>query len=74
MMKGLLAEHQAIRKEIESINEINFSTISESDGRDKTISQKLKLQQAILNLADSIEKHAWREEIVLDIARKGLGS
>jgi hypothetical protein len=74
MMKGLLAEHQAIRKEIESINEINFSTISESDGRDKTISQKLKLQQAILNLADSIEKHASREEIVLDIARKGLGS
>jgi len=42
--------------------------------RDEVILQKSRLQQVILNLAQNIEKHASREEIVLDMACKGLES
>jgi len=74
MMKGLLFEHSAIRREIKAANAVVFSTEYDSMERDEAILQKSRLQQVILNLAQNIEKHASREEIVLDMACKGLES
>lgn len=74
MMKGLLVEHRAIRQEIKAADNLVFSTEYDSTGYEEAVLQKSRLQQAISNLAQSIENHASREETVLDMARKGLES
>jgi len=72
LIKGLVVEHKAIREEIRAANDIIFSTIYDSTVRNEPILLKSQLQQTITNLGQHIERHASREEIVLDMAREGL--
>jgi len=72
LMKGLVVEHNAIREEIKAARDKIFSTRYDSTGRNEVILQKSQTQQVITYLAQHIEGHASREEIVLDMAREGL--
>lgn len=72
MMKGLLFEHDLIRKEVQDVKGIVVNTHLEGVSRDQIVLHKSRLQVAINSLAQHIENHASREEIVLDMAREGL--
>jgi hypothetical protein len=74
LMKGLVVEHNAIREEMRAARDVIFSTRYDSTGRNVAILQKSQMQQVITYLAQHIERHASREEIVLDMAREGLES
>lgn len=72
MMRGLLIEHTSIREEVENVKKMVLNTRLEGLERDEIVLHKSKFQGSINNLAQHIEKHASREEIVLDMARLGL--
>lgn len=72
MMKGLMVEHNGVRQEVAAAKSVVFGTKLEGMSRDEIILQKSLFQQAIDNLSSRVEKHASREEIVLDMAREAL--
>jgi hemerythrin len=72
MMKGLMVEHDSIRQEIASVKDIVLNTRMEGLERDEVTLRKSRFQTVLSSLAQHIEKHASREEIVLDMALEGL--
>lgn len=72
MMKSLMSEHNAIREEIQKVKDIVQNTALEGLKKDEIALHKSNIQVVINDLAEHIEKHASREEIVLEMAREGL--
>ncbi len=72
IMQGLLFEHRNIRQNIAESKSLVFDTSFEGKEREEIVLLKTRLQQVIDTLNRNIEKHAAREEIILDMAREGL--
>ena len=72
LMQGLLFEHAAIRKQILAVKGILSNTDIQKLERQEVSLHKSRFQTVLSTLLQDIEKHASREEVVLDMAREGL--
>ena len=72
MFKGLVFEHNRMRKDLAEAKKIVTETQIDSANRENIALFKTRLQQLLDTLGRQIESHATREEVVLDFAREGL--
>ena len=72
MTRGLLFEHDGIRKDIAAVKAEVFDTRLQGMQREDIALLKTRWQRVIDTLSRHVESHASREEIVLDMAREGL--
>lgn len=72
MFKGLVFEHNRMRKDLSEAKMIVTETQIDSANRENIALFKTRLQQLLDTLGRQIESHATREEMVLDFAREGL--
>ena len=71
-MRALVLEHQAIKKEIDQAKSMAEEAKLEGLSRDELLSQEAFIQQTIGGLCESVEEHATREEVLLDMVRRVL--
>jgi len=73
LMRALAAEHQKIRKEIDRAKSLMQGTELQGLDRDELLLKQVKIKQVISNIGKLLEDHSGKEEVLLEMAGKGLG-
>ncbi len=71
-MRALLIDHREILKKIDEAKRVVADAKLEGLGREELLTKESDIQQAINRMCQTIEEHATREEIILDMVQKAL--
>lgn len=72
LMRALTVEHQKINKEIDRAKSLVHGIELQGLGRDEMLSKQAKVRQVIGNIGKLLESHSAKEEVLLEMAGKGL--
>lgn len=72
LMKALISQHNEIIREIDRALTMVSNTNVEGLRRDELLSRETRIQQAIGALCKTIEDHAQKEELILDMLHSSL--
>ncbi len=72
LMRALLLEHADIKKGLAQVEQALADTPVEGLTQEQVLSAELRLQQAVNSAMHTIEDHAFREEVILNMAQRGL--
>ena len=71
-MRALLIDHRQITREIDEAKKTAAEAKLEGLGRTELLTRESDIQQVISHMCQTIEDHATREEVILDMAQKAL--
>ena len=72
LMRSLLLEHQAIKKEIEEAKSATASIKLEGLERDRLLSEEARMQQMVAGICQLVGEHATKEDTVLTMLQTAL--
>lgn len=72
LMRSLLLEHQAIKREIEKAKSVVANIKLEGLERDRLLSEEARMQQMVDSICQLVGDHAEKEETVLTMIRLAL--
>ena len=72
LMRALILDHAEIAREISKVKSIAVDTRLGELSREELLSQKSRIRQATDRLHQTVEEHATREEVILNMAKKAV--
>ena len=72
LMKSLLLEHRDIASQIGNAKALISGARLEKLGQKELLAEKLRIENVIGNLSQTVEEHAGHEEIILNMLKKAL--